>query len=102
MEYFSEEDNEQPAKNYDTDLFVNLEVQTMSYFSEQVRAIHLRDVSKIVLNHDLKWRNDETRRQIKNLKSTNENVAHEMRTPLASIIILIGVLLTLSSSSRDY
>ena len=31
---------------------------------------------------------------MKNLKFSNENVAHEMRTPLGSIIIILDTLLS--------
>ena len=77
-------------------------MQSMQYFSEQVKGIYLRDVTKMVSNRELKWRNKKARRKMKSLKYTNENVAHEMRTPLGSIVVLINILLTLSRSYRDY
>ena len=74
----------------------------MDYFQEHVKAIYLRDVTKMVSNHVLRWRNKIEQNKIKNIKYSNENVAHEMRTPLSSIITLIGILLTLSRSARDH
>ena len=83
-------------------MFVDIEVQSMQYFSEQMKGIYLRNVTKKISNHDLKWRNKQARSMMKSLKYTNENVAHEMRTPLGSIFVLINILLTLSRSYRDY
>ena len=83
------------------DLFVSIEVQCMDYFSEPVKAIYLRDVTKLVSNHVLKCRNSQGLSKIQNIKYSNENVAHEMRAPLSSIIILIGILLSLGQSARD-
>ena len=45
--------------NEQDDLFVNIEVQSMDYFSEPVKAIYLRDVTKFVSNHELKCRNSQ-------------------------------------------
>ena len=87
--------------NEQDDLFVSIEVQSMDYFSEPVKAIYLRDVTKFVSNHELKCHNSQGLNKIKNIKYSNENVAHEMRAPLSSIIILIGILLSLGQSVRD-
>ena len=35
------------------------------------------------------------------MRYSNENVAHEMRTPLSSIIILINLILALGLSERE-
>ena len=35
------------------------------------------------------------------MRYSNENVAHEMRTPLSSIIILINLILALGLSARE-
>ena len=74
----------------------------MNYFQEQVYAIYLRDVTKMVSNHVLKMRNKIEHNKLKNIKYSNDNVAHEMRTPLSSIIALIGILLSLNRSKRDF
>ena len=88
-------------KNEQDDFFVSIEVQSMDYFSEPVKAIYLRDVTKLVSNHVLKCRNSRELSKIQSIKYSNSNVAHEMRAPLSSIIILIGILLTLGQSARD-
>ena len=73
----------------------------MDYFSEPVKAIYLRDVTKLVSNHVLKCRYSQGLNKIQKIKYSNENVAHEMRAPLSAIIILIGILLSLGESVRD-
>ena len=36
------------------------------------------------------------------MRYSNENVAHEMRTPLGSIIIIISILMGLGCSPQDH
>ena len=65
----------------------------MTYFSEPVKAIYLRDVSKTISNHVLKRQNSQKKRNLKNIKNSNENVAHEMRSPIGSIISIADALI---------
>ena len=44
---------------------------------------------------------EEGKESLKTMRYSNENVAHEMRTPLGSIIILINLLLALGFTPRD-
>ena len=71
----------------------------MEYFNEPATAIFMRDVSKEVANFKLKKTNDENKAKLKTMRYSNENVAHEMRTPLSSIIVLINLLLSLGYSA---
>ena len=63
--------------------------------------IYLHDVSKTVMNHVLKQCNVKDRHKLKRIKYSNENVAHEMRAPLGSIIVFISILLSLGRSAKD-
>ena len=73
----------------------------MTYFSEPVKAIYLRDVSKTISNHVLKRKNSQSKRTIKNIKISNENVAHEMRAPIGSIISVVEVLISKGKKKVD-
>lgn len=84
----------------ETQTFISVEVRSMIYFSEPVTAIYLRDVSKLVSNHILKNKNQQEKRNIKNIKYSNENVAHEMRSPIGSIITMIGILIGDTRTNR--
>ena len=75
---------------------------TMEYFEEQVTAVFLRDVKKEVVNHLLLKHNLKNKAKLKTMRYSNENVAHEMRTPLGSIIVIINILLTLTRSEKDF
>ena len=72
----------------------------MIYFFEPAKAIYLRDVSKTVSNHFLKRRNYQDMRQLKNMKYSNENMAHEMRAPIGSIVTIIDILLATSKNKN--
>lgn len=72
----------------------------MNYFFEPAKAIYLRDVSKTVSNHFLKRRNYQDMRQLKNMKYSNENMAHEMRAPIGSIVTIIDILLATSKNKN--
>ena len=65
----------------------------MEYFEQQVTVIFLRDVSKEVSNFALKQKNARSKAKLRNMRYSNENVAHEMRTPLSSIILIIELLI---------
>ena len=73
----------------------------MEYFYEPVVAVFLRDVSKEVANFTLSQTIEETKASIKTMRYSNENVAHEMRTPLSSIVILINLLLVLGFTPKE-
>ena len=73
----------------------------MEYFNEPVTAVIMRDVSKDVANFSLTRINEDCKVKLKTMRYSNENVAHEMRTPLGSIIILINLLLALGFTARD-
>ena len=82
-------------------LYVNIEARKMEYFKEYVTAVFMRDVSKEVANFSLSKTNEDNKAKLKAIRYSNENVAHEMRTPLNSIIILINLILTLGFSSSE-
>ena len=63
------------------------------YFGKAMTAIYLRDVSKSVSNHFLKQKNKRDKNQLQAIKYNNENVAHEMRAPLGSIISTSNLLI---------
>ena len=67
----------------------------MEYFMEPVTAVFLRDVSKEVANYSLTKTIEKKKKKLKTMRYSNENVAHEMRSPLGSIIVLINLLLAL-------
>ena len=46
------------------EIFVNIETRKMTYFSKEVMAVYLRDVSKTVSIHWLNKTNDKKRDQI--------------------------------------
>ena len=73
----------------------------MEYFKEPVTAVFMRDVSKEVTNFKLSKTNEKNKAKLKAMRFSNENVAHEMRTPLSSIIVLINLLLALVSSLQE-
>ena len=73
----------------------------MQYFNEPVIAVFLRDVSKEVANFTLSQTIEETKASMKTMRYSNENVAHEMRTPLSSIVILINLLLALGFTPKE-
>ena len=73
----------------------------MDYFREPVTAVFMRDVSKEVTNFNLSKTNEKNKAKLKAMRFSNENVAHEMRTPLSSIIVLINLLLALVSSLQE-
>ena len=73
----------------------------MQYFNEPVVAVFLRDVSKEVANFTLSQTIEENKASMKTMRYSNENVAHEMRTPLSSIVILINLLLALGFTSKE-
>ena len=73
----------------------------MQYFNEPVVAVFLRDVSKEVANFTLSQTIEETKASMKTMRYSNENVAHEMRTPLSSIVILINLLLALGFTPKE-
>ena len=72
----------------------------MTYFRKEVTAIYLRDVSKEVSNHILEKKNDHGQGQIRGLRYSNETVAHEMRAPLGSIIVIISLLLGMRHEAK--
>ena len=100
--------NEQNLRVGQTEIFVNIETKKMTYFSKEVKAVYLRDVSKTVSNHYLNRTIGNKRDQISNFKFNNDNVAHEMRAPLGSIIVFVNLLMKLGNSvvegkrARDY
>ena len=73
----------------------------MEYFKEPVVAVIMRDVSKDVANFNLSKTNEKNKAKLKTMRYSNDNVAHEMRTPLGSIIILINLLLALGFTPRE-
>ena len=73
----------------------------MEYFNETVVAVFMRDVSKDVANFTLSKTNEENKAKLKTMRYSNENVAHEMRSPLGSIIILINLILSFGCSARE-
>ena len=73
----------------------------MLYFNEPVVAVFLRDVSKEVANFTLSQTIEENKASMKTMRYSNENVAHEMRTPLSSIVILINLLLALGFTPKE-
>ena len=73
----------------------------MEYFKEPVTAVFMRNVSQKVVSFSLTKNNEEKTAKIKTMRYSNENVAHEMSTPLRSIIIVINLLLALEVSERD-
>ena len=73
----------------------------MEYFKEPVTAVFMRNVSQEVVSFTLAKVNEKKTAKIKTMRYSNENVAHEMRTPLRSIIILINLLLALGVSERE-
>ena len=77
---------------------MNIEARKIEYFKEPVTAVFLRDVSKQVANFSLSKTNEDNKAKLKMLRYGNENVAHEMRTPLSSIIMLINLMLALGFS----
>ena len=44
---------------------------------------------------------EENKESLKTMRYSNENVAHEMRTPLSSVIILINLLLAMGYSPKE-
>ena len=54
-----------------------------------------------MVNFSLAKNNDKKKAKLKAIRFSNENVAHEMRTPLGSILILIGLLLALGVSEKE-
>ena len=74
----------------------------MEYFGEPVTEVIMRDVSKDVANFSLTRINEESKVKLKTMRYSNENVAHEMRTPLGSIIILINLLLSLGFTAKEH
>ena len=81
----------------------------MEYFNEPVVAVFLRDVTKEVTNFVLSQTIEkntatikENKAKLKTMRYSNENVAHEMRTPLSSIIIIINLLLALGFTPREF
>ena len=44
---------------------------------------------------------EDNKEKLKTMRYSNENVAHEMRTPLGSIIILINLLLALGFTPKE-
>ena len=44
---------------------------------------------------------DKKKAKLKAMRYSNENVAHEMRTPLGSILILISLLLALGIGKKE-
>ena len=73
----------------------------MLYFNEPKVAVFLRDVSKEVANFTLSQTIEENKESMKTMRYSNENVAHEMRTPLSSIVILINLLLALGFTPKE-
>ena len=73
----------------------------MEYFKEPVIGVFMRDVSKEVFNFSLAKKNSKKKAKLKAMRFSNENVAHEMRTPLGSIIILISLLLSLGFGEQE-
>ena len=67
----------------------------MEYFREPTTVVLLSDVTKEVNNFLLKQKHDKNKAKLKKLRYSNENMAHEMRTPLGSIIVIIDLLLGL-------
>ena len=80
---------------------MNIEARQMEYFNETVVAVFMRDVSKDVANFTLSKTNEENKAKLKTMRYSNENVAHEMRSPLGSIIILINLILSFGCSARE-
>lgn len=74
----------------------------MEYFEEEVTVVFMRDVSKEVANFTLTRKDAKNKAKLKTMRYSNENVAHEMRTPLASIIIIINLLLKLGCSAKEH
>ena len=72
----------------------------MDYFREPVTAVFMRDVSKEVTNFNLSKTNEKNKAKLKAMRYSTENVAHEMRTPISSIIVIINLLLALGRSSQ--
>ena len=44
---------------------------------------------------------DKKKAKLKAMRYSNENVAHEMRTPLGSILIIISLLLALGIGEKE-
>ena len=82
-------------------LYVKIEAKKMEYFKEPVTGVFIRDVSNEVANFSLAKNNDKKKAKLKAMRFGNENVAHEMRTPLGSILILISLLLALGINEEE-
>ena len=95
-----DQENLQPRQEKES-LFVNIEARQIEYFDEPVLAIFIRNVSKEVDNFTLTKTNEDNKAKLKTMRYSNENVAHEMRTPLSSIIILINLLLALGFTPKE-
>ena len=74
----------------------------MEYFGDPVTVVYMRDVTKEVANYSLTRQNEKNKAKLKTMKYSNENVAHEMRSSLGSIIIIISILMGLGCSPRDH
>ena len=64
--------------------------------------VYMRDVSKEVANFSLTRQDKKNKAKLKTMRYSNENVAHEMRTPLGAIIIIINLLLALGCSPKEH
>ena len=62
----------------------------------------MRDVTNQVSNFKLKKKNAKHKAKLKTMRYSNENVAHEMRTPISSIIVVINILLTFGGSLKEH
>jgi len=68
----------------------------MEYFQELVTLVFLRDVSQEVANFSLIKNNAKKKEKLRKMRFTNQNVAHEMRTPLASMIVIVDLLISIA------
>ena len=96
-------------------LYVNIEARKMEHLNEPVVGVFLRDVTKEVNNFVLSKTIEkntatiekntatikENKAKLKTMRYSNDNVAHEMRTPLGSIILIINLLLALGFTPRE-
>ncbi len=75
-------------------MYLQIDHTVIDYFFAPMVIIFIRDVSEKVRSNILQRRNIKREAVLQRMKLSTETLSHDMRAPLASIIMIMDILLS--------
>ena len=82
-------------------MYVEIRVEPMNCFSEPVTIIYIRDVSDTLNTINLKRKNVLGLKKLERVEINTRTLSHEIRSPLGSIITIMGLLIRMQGGTRQ-